>query len=381
MYPVDPMAGKADSLKMNPVFDGGAGGGGGSRYMPSQEEERKPDSGSKETPPAYDPWEQDQISLSGTASNILITDDEELVLESLRRVLTRKGYDVTTARTGDEAVALAKEKKFDLVICDVRMPGKDGIETLREMKEMDPALRSMVITGYASPETPDAATRIGVNSYLSKPFDLEDFLGEIGNILSRARGLKEEAGTVADDRTLESLKRLASSFEKRNPWFDGHTERLRGLAVQIGRKLKLPPTRIRTIELAAALHDIGQLEIPDSLFLKSDSLLSEEHDLIKQHVVMAKEILDAYPGLEAVTQVILKHHERIDGHGYPQGLQGDNISREAQVLGIAENFIALTSDRPHREAMECQEAILILSKDRGHYFTEVLQALVEVVIP
>lgn len=301
------------------------------------------------------------------AEKILVVDDEELIRRTVAKILKKSDFEVFLAEDGYHAVAMAKEQTFDMVISDVRMPGIDGVETIRQIKEIQPDIYSIIITGYASEETPVQALKVGVNDYIFKPFEIDTFnhsvLRNIVNLrLTRekallAKRLKENMITVIDT--------LATTLEARDPYTHGHSHRVGAYSCWIAEELNYSDDEMEILRHGGILHDIGKIAVREEVLNKPGRLTAEEYEHIKIHPTVGFNILKQINDLDALLPIVLSHHERIDGKGYPHGVPGGDIPLNARIAAIADTFDALTSNRPYRDGMPLEKAIAILESVKG----------------
>ena len=305
------------------------------------------------------------------AESILVVEDDELMLAALEILLEDEGYEVTTASSGIEAIELAKDKEFDLVVSDVRMAEMDGIETISNVKEQQPDARSIVITGFASPDVPVQAIKMGVDDYIMKPFDDRQFLASVKRCLENYKLQKAyTSGLQSQWRDFASIiKLLAEGVEERDPHFVGHSKRVAEYSARVGRKMNLSKNRLEVLELAAFLHDIGSIGQKKALLDKTSELVEEELQEMQSAVAeTSQSLFSNVSSLREVFRVILHHHEWFDGTGYPGNLAGDDIPVESRILCVAEAFDAMTSQRPHREPLGHADARQVLQKESGTHF-------------
>lgn len=305
------------------------------------------------------------------AENILVVEDDPLMLAALEILLQDEGYDVTCASSGIEAIELAKETTFDLVVSDVRMAEMDGIETISNVKEQQPDTRSIVITGYASPDVPVQAIKMGVDDYIMKPFDDRQFLASVKRCLENYKlqkaytsGLQEQWKDFAS-----IIKLLAQGVEERDPHFAGHSARVAHMSLRVARRMSIPRNRLEVLELAAYLHDIGSIGQKKALLDKTKELEKGEVEEIQEAAAeTSQSLFSNVSSLREVFRIILHHHEWFDGSGYPAGLSGEEIPVESRILCVAEAFDAMTSKRPHRPPLPHSDARAVLQKEAGTHF-------------
>ncbi len=316
------------------------------------------------------------------AENILVVEDDEHMLLALEILLEDEGYNVTTASSGLEAIERAKETEFDLVVSDVRMAEMDGLETISSVKQQQPDTRSIVITGYASPDVPIEAIKMGVDDYIMKPFDDRQFVASVKRCLENYKLQKAYTrGLQTQWRDFASIiKLLAQGVEERDPHFAGHSRRVAETSLRVAKKIGLGRDRLEVLELAAFLHDIGSIGQKKALLDKTEELAEAEVGQIQSAAAEAsKDLFSNVASLKEVFRVILHHHEWFDGTGYPSGLKGEDIPIESRVLCVAEAFDAMTSQRPHRPPLTHADARAVLQKEsETHFDPEVVKAFLEV---
>jgi len=317
------------------------------------------------------------------SAKILVIDDDPSMRDTLVIVLEDEGYDVSAAANGYEAIEKIKESSFDLVVSDIRMAGMDGLDTLATLKMTQPELKSIIMTGYASTDDPIRAIKLGVDDYLYKPFDAQQFLKSVRKSIDETRKMSvfSSEQTQGRDELISAFKKIAAMMEERNTYMAGHSKRVAGLSVQLLKKMGFPRERVALMETAAFLHDIGQLSVKEEILDKKETLTPEEYEAVKGHPRVAQDILQPVPSFHEVLQIILHHHERMDGTGYPGNLKGDDIPIESRILAAAEAYDAMTSKRPHRPEMLPGEALQELTGNKGTQFdpkiVDMLQAIVE----
>lgn len=301
------------------------------------------------------------------AEKILVVDDEELIRRTVAKILRKADHEVVLAADGAEAIELAKQESFDMVISDVRMPGIDGVETIRRIKEIQPEIYAIIITGYASEETPVQALKVGVNDYIFKPFEIDTFLHSVHRNLVNLRLTREREALAKRlrEQMMAVIDTLATALEARDPYTHGHSFRVGEYSCWVAEDLGYDPLQLEILRHGGLLHDIGKIAVREEVLNKPGRLTEEEYEHIKIHPTVGYNILRAVPDLEAMLPIVLSHHERIDGNGYPQKMPGMDIPLDARITAIADTFDALTSDRPYRDGMPLEKAIAILESVRG----------------
>jgi putative two-component system response regulator len=251
-----------------------------------------------------------------------------------------------TAFSGADALLVVQRERPDLVLMDIRMPGRDGIEVCRQLKH-DPATRLMPIvlmTGFSSAEDRIGAIEAGADDFLAKPVD-------VAELRARVKSLVRLKRYTDDLDSAESvIMSLARTIEARDPNTEGHCERLARFAVTLGARLGLSEDDLAALHRGGHLHDIGKVAVPDAVLRKPGPLTDEEYDVIKRHTVVGDELLGSLRSMRRVRSVVRHHHERLDGTGYPDGLKGEDVPLLAQIVGVVDVYDALTSIRPYKPA-------------------------------
>jgi len=306
------------------------------------------------------------------SAKILIVDDEPRSRAALGTLLRREGYEVHDAFDGASAIAACSTIHPDLILLDVLMPGMDGFEVCRQIKA-NPETRLtpvVLITGLS--ETGDRIKGInaGADDFLSKPIDLNE-------LLARSRSLiKLKQYTDELEHAEAVLFSLALSIEARDPYTRGHCERLAEMSSRLGEKLQLPDEHVKALRRAGVVHDVGKVVVPDAILLKPGPLSTDEMDIVKKHPVVGERICAPLKIFRPVLPIIRHHHERYDGSGYPDHLQGAEIPLTARILQLADVYDALTTDRPYRKADLPEIALGIMDAEakRGWWDRELLDA-------
>jgi putative two-component system response regulator len=308
---------------------------------------------------------------------ILIADDEPKARKALETHLTQRGYEILTASSGDEALAIIVRQKIACMIAEARVFGTAGGELLSRSLSKDPNLAVIVLSSL--PDVTDAVRYIqyGAMDYLPKPLDLSNVeaavqralrrRGELITERSAARVLKEEivrlGAELARERskveglTVATLEALVAVVEARDPWFAGHSLRVAQLAASIAAELGRSDEEVELVRKAGMLHDIGMISVSEELLGKEGSLSLAEFEQVKRHALVGSQILSTLPHLTHVSSFVRSHHERWDGQGYPDGLTGEGIPWGARLIGAAEVYDAFTTARPYREQLSPELAV------------------------
>lgn len=334
-----------------------------------------------------------------TSCRILIVDDEEANRAYLQRLLDLGGYDyVSIAKNGQEALAMMLTESPDIVLLDLQMPVLDGYETLKVMHRFNEGkafLPVVVLTSDTATHARKAALELGASDFLTKPVDAIELLLRVRNFLTmrvwsqeltaRNRDLEtrvRQRTQELEDAQIEIVERLALAGEHRDDDTGKHTIRVGRLSALIASRLGLDETTVRLITLAARLHDLGKLAVPDAILLKPDKLTATEFAVVQGHCETGARILSnsRTPLLQMAERIAMAHHERFDGRGYPAGTAQADIPIEARIVAVADVFDALTHDRPYKKAWPVELAIEEIQSQRGRQFDPaVVDAFLQVV--
>ena len=323
----------------------------------------------------------DQGRLSG--ARILVVDDEEANVLLIERILAKAGYASVTSTTDPERVmGLVDELEPDLLLLDLMMPRLDGFEIMEALRASGRDLPVLVLTADATQEVKRRALRSGARDFLTKPFDVDEVLLRIANMLDirfltvrltdQNAALEErvrERTRELEESHIETFERLALAAEYRDDETGQHTRRVGRMAALLAQELGLPSERVELLERAAGLHDVGKIGVPDSILLAPRKLTPEEFDVIKTHTVIGARILSGSrsPLMNMAEQIAWSHHERWDGRGYA-GISGEEIPLVGRITTVADVFDALTHARPYKEAWPLDEAIAEIVGQRAQQF-------------
>ena len=281
------------------------------------------------------------------AGKVLIVDDEVTNVALMSRMMGGLGYTTATAADGHAALEAVVREKPDVVLLDVNMPLLDGFEVCRRLKG-NPATRLIpvvLITGLAAVEDRVRGIDAGCDDFLSKPFAAAELQARVRS-LTRLKRYTDELDSAAS-----VILSLGRTIEARDPYTQGHCERLAAYARALGAHLGLTDDQQLALHRGGYLHDVGKVGIPDAILLKVGPLDASERVVMQQHTVIGESICRELRLLDEVSPIVRHHHERADGTGYPDGVSGDAIPLLAQLMGIVDVYDALTTDRPYRTAV------------------------------
>ena len=285
---------------------------------------------------------------------VLVVDDEQGNREMLTRLLHRHDYEVQTAPDAEQAQAYLAATGVlpDLILLDVMMPGIDGFELCRRIKQ-HPHTRLIPVVMLTSLDVSQHkidGIRAGADDFLTKPVQFEE-------LTARAASLVKLKRYTDDLESAESvIMSLALTVEARDSYTEGHCRRLAAYAAALGRDLGLSNDELIALERGGFLHDVGKIGVPDAVLLKNERLTPAEYAQMQAHTVIGERLCGELRSLRSVRPIVRHHHERIDGSGYPDGLRGDDIPLLAQIIGIVDAYDAMTTNRPYRSALTVERA-------------------------
>ncbi|MDP1990293.1 MAG: response regulator [Syntrophales bacterium] len=301
---------------------------------------------------------------------VLVVDDSRTVRNLVTQALQGAGFKVITAENGKQALKRIDEQRPDLIISDVDMPEMNGIDFCKTL-HADPSLAVIPFVIMSANSDRSMMRRLlylGAAGYLVKPFNLEQIVITVERLLSdHFLILLKEKERLDTERKmmLASITSLITALEARDPYTRGHSEMVAKLVQEMGRRMNIDAEGIESLGIAGRLHDIGKIGVPDSILLKPGRLSDAEFVIIRQHPTIGASILSAIPSIKPLLSVILHHHERFDGQGYPKGLKGGEVMLWARMTAVADTYDALISDRPYRRGMSHKQAIGIIEDVRG----------------
>lgn len=325
-------------------------------------------------------------------ANILLVDDDANICQILSDFLMNLGAKCSTTSIPTEAVEWIETREFDVIISDIYMPRVTGHDLLSYAIKYKPMTPVILMTGRPTLDNTIDAIRLGAYDYLVKPFNLDI----VHVTVNRALNLRKLALTnkayqdnlekQVQVRTRElseflfhSVQSLSRALEARDPYTNGHGERVSRLVIDLAKELGVGEREFQSLRLAAQLHDIGKIGIPDSILLNKGRLSEEEHRTMKTHVEIGYQILSPIPSLREVSRYVYEHHERMDGKGYPRGLAGDEIHFNSRLLIVAEVCDALATVRIYKDAWPVEDIIKYFQETAGtSYDKEVVTALVSI---
>ena len=300
---------------------------------------------------------------------ILVVDDKLMNTELLKELLGSRGYRTVAAQNAAAAEAEIRREAPDLILLDVVMPGKSGYDLCRELKEDSKTrlIPIVMITGLTDREDRLKGIEAGADDFLTKPISSEELFARVSSLLK----LKEFTDEL---ETVDSvLCTLGLSVEARDPYTEGHCERLAQNAGDLGRYLGVEEECVVALQRGGYLHDLGKIAVPDEILKKGSDLTPAEWVIMKQHPVTGETICRPLKSLRLVLPIIRHHHEHSDGSGYPDGLRADEIPLLPRILQVVDIYDALRTARPYKPALSHEQAaVTMLAEARSGLWDEEL---------
>jgi len=334
---------------------------------------------------------------------ILVVDDEPLNLQLLKAMLMPLGYDVSLAENGGECIRKAEECHPDVILLDVMMPGMDGFEVVKMLKENEETriIPVVMVTALRGMENGVSALESGADDFLTKPVDKTELRARVRSLLkvkkyneymiNYQKKLEEEVARRTEElrrafqkiklASLDTIYRLSRAAVYKDEGTGAHIQRMAHYAAEIARGLELDEDTVETVLYADPTHDIGKIGIPDRILLKPGKLDSEEWETMKTHTTIGAKILEGSDAefIKMGATVALTHHEKWDGSGYPRGLAGTDIPLAGRITAVADAFDALLSRRPYKEPIPFEEAVRIVEKGKGsHFDPEIVEVFLDI---
>jgi len=309
------------------------------------------------------------------SADILVVDDERLNLRLVEELLRTEGYGVRTAQNGEEALERVREARPDLILLDVMMPKLDGYEVCRRLKGNKETvfIPIIIVTALTRLDQKIKGIEAGADDFLTKPFNSAELITRVRSLLN----VKQLTDELENAETV--LFTLARAVEAKDPYTEGHCERLSAFSFQLGAALGLPEEELTALRRGGVLHDIGKIGIPDAILLKPGRLTPDEWMIMREHPLIGERICKPLKSLKLVLPIIRHHHEKWDGNGYPDGLKGEEIPITARVLQVVDVYDALTTKRPYKEAFSEQQVYQIMLGEaaKGWWDRRILETFVD----
>ena len=309
--------------------------------------------------------------------NILIADDEDMIRELINITLSKEGFTCFQAASAEEGLEIINNERLDLALLDIMMPGRSGIDLLKDIKQTTPETPVLMITAMNDMDTALSCIHNGAEDYITKPFNLDRVLLTVKNTLEKRRlvlenkeyqanleqKVREQTEVIrsvmgeinlAYEHTLVALIRALDAREKE---VGSHSERVMAYACLLAETAGITREECVIIGKGALLHDIGKIGVSDNILLKPAKLDEEEWKVMRTHPTIGYDILSGIRYFSGAADLVLNHHERWDGTGYPKRLAGEAIPTSARIFSLVDTLDAMTSDRPYRKALTFQAVL------------------------
>ncbi|MCG6893115.1 MAG: response regulator [Desulfobacteraceae bacterium] len=304
---------------------------------------------------------------------ILVVDDDEGICSVLQTGVERAGFQCFTAQRPKAALQLLDQHPVDVVVADIRMPEMSGIELAHVVKARFPA-DVIIMTGFVEDFNYEDIIQQGASDFIQKPVRIAEFVARLKRVLS------ERSSRAERDMAMENLKvnldklgramdgivkAMSVAVELRDPYTAGHQERVATLTSAIGRHMGLSEDDVYGLRMASVIHDLGKMAVPAEILCKPGKLSPLEYEMVKIHVQAGYDILKRIEFPWPVAEIVLQHHERVNGSGYPNGLQQEEILLPARILAVADVYETIASHRPYRPALGTEAATEEIRSHRG----------------
>jgi putative two-component system response regulator len=320
---------------------------------------------------------------------ILVVDDDEGICNLLHTGIQMAGYRCFITQSPSMALSLLDEYPVDVVVADIKMPEMDGIELAHIIKARYKA-DVIIMTGFIEDFNYEDIVRQGASDFLQKPVRIAEFIARLKRVIAERRSRSDLKNALADVKlNLDKLRRamdgiveaISVTVEMRDPYTAGHQKRVAELACAVAREMALSEDDIYGLRMASVIHDLGKITVPAEILSKPGQLSGLEYELIKSHVQAGYDILKQIDFPWPLADIILQHHERMDGSGYPNGLKEEEILLAARILSVADVFETIASHRPYRPSLGLQRAMDEIRENRGKLYdgrvVDVCLALIE----
>ncbi len=301
----------------------------------------------------------------------LVVDDDILSKEMIIAALTQEGYEVEGVTDGRSAVKLMSRRHYDVLLADLFMPEMSGFDLLNYIQGNHPDVPVIIVTGFANSDLARRAIELGASDIVMKPCSIKELPIVLERNLARHSQVREKAMQHRTELQVSHeaiLETLLAALDTRDAETEGHSERVTAYTMEIAEVMGVPSPDLYHIERGALLHDIGKIGIPDRILLKPGPLDESEWAEMKKHPTIGYRLCSRIEILQGAADVVLRHHERYDGKGYPGGISGKTIPLGARIFSVVDAFDAMTSDRPYRVGMDYEHAKQEIIRNSGTQF-------------
>jgi len=329
---------------------------------------------------------------------VLYVEDEELVRESVSNYLHKIFASVDVAKDGEDGFKKYQEKHYDIVVTDIQMPKISGLVMSEQMRDIHPEQEILIISAFTNTECLMDAIKLGISGYIIKPVSYDQMNAALYQSVNKVmlfkenmtykqnleKMVQERSNAILNlqqeryenyEKTLESF---VSMVDERDTYTGGHSQRVATYCRLIAKEMGYSDSECDMIYKAGILHDIGKISTPDSVLLKPSKLTDLEYKLVVEHVTIGYNLLSNIPMYKDIAEIILCHHERHDGKGYPKGIQGDEIPVFGRIIKVADSFDAMTTSRIYKARVSLSQAMKELKDCSGTQFhPEVVESAIK----
>ena len=324
------------------------------------------------------------MTMTASNTNILLIDDEKMIRRTLRKSLEKENYICHEAENAGEAIAKLEQNIYDLAILDVKMPDKNGLELLPEIRRSYPDTGVIMATAITDVNTVVQCMKLGAVDYLPKPFTPNELYMSVENALQK-RSLElnirtqvtnlevriEEQKNHLRNLYLDAVESLISALEAKDKYTAGHSRRVNNISMSIALRLGLCYDDIEDIRWGSLLHDVGKIAIDSTIQNKNAPLTEDEYQHVMAHAQIGPDIVKHLTN-KTVMDIIRYHHAHFNGIKPDQTIKGNDIPLGARIVAVADAYDAMTSDRPYRKSLSCEQAVVELRKCSGSQFDPVI---------
>jgi len=316
-------------------------------------------------------------------NTILVVDDDESIRKMLKEGIQWAGFQCFVSESADSALKVLKQQPIDVVVADIKMPKMSGLELCSIVKSSFGA-DVIIISGYVDDFNYEDIVQQGASDFIQKPVSITEFIARLKRVLSERASKTDRKNALADlklnldkfQRAMEGIvKAISVAVEIRDPYTAGHQQRVADLAYAVAQEMELSEDEIYGLRMASVIHDLGKITVPAGILAKPGNLSGLEYELIKSHVQAGYDILKQIEFPWPLADIILQHHERLDGSGYPQGLKDDEIMLQARIIAVADVFETMASHRPYRPSLGLQPAVDEIRENSGILYDEQVVAI------
>lgn len=321
----------------------------------------------------------EENSTTNNKGNLLIVDDDEGICFSVKEILKDR-FNAYLADCAKKALEVIRNNShgdicsIDLVMSDICMGGMDGLELLKLVKNKNPRVEVIIMTGYPNPENTVQALRFGASDYIVKPFHAPDVLEAVDRVMNRRKEsartekMLEDLRAAVQKNYSETTEALIMAIDAKDNYTKEHCARVASIMYEFAKRCGLSDEEAELLRKISTLHDIGKIGVREEVLNKPGALTPLEWEEMKSHSYLGYQIIQPVEFLGAARDVLLYHQERYDGKGYPAGLKGEEIPLGARMLTIVDSYDAMVTDRPYRKKLSLEKTFAEIEKCSGVHF-------------